>query len=97
MTGVWHFGSPAHPYTVQALTRELTAVAATVPYHEPAWAAPEPQLSAKPAGEPVSAARDEWDFLKPMPRFGDQQMVTVPRETVPQRAAPTGARVVDGR
>jgi hypothetical protein len=29
--GVWHFGSPSHPYTLDLLAKELATVAATVP------------------------------------------------------------------
>jgi hypothetical protein len=68
----WHFGSPAHPYTIQTLTHELSLVSARVPYREPIGEVPPPAEEA-PAprtapGKPA-AMRDEWDFLKPAPRY----------------------------
>jgi hypothetical protein len=62
---VWHFGSPTHPHTLDVLARELTDVAARVPYVErvpgPAQAGP----TTRPVVPQTSAKRDEWDFLLP--------------------------------
>jgi hypothetical protein len=67
-----HFGAPTHPTTVQYLSRELGALAATVPV-EPSGKTPSPLiLSDEPTPRPVrnqiSTSRDEWDFLKPAAR-----------------------------
>jgi hypothetical protein len=65
---VWHFGSPTHPHTLDVLARELTEVAARVPYVErvppPVQAGPTP----RPVPPRTSAKREdrgEWDFLLP--------------------------------
>lgn len=68
---VWHFGSPSHEETLKILSRELAAVAASVPYHEPAIP---PSTQGSDLGptprpvfiQPVSRTRGEWDFLKPV-------------------------------
>ncbi|HXG08438.1 MAG TPA: hypothetical protein VNK04_01485 [Gemmataceae bacterium] len=73
---VWHYGSPTHYYTLDTLARELAAVAATVPVVLP----PEPHLepdpeaapTPRPLTRPPDSPRDEWDFLKPVPRLGDR-------------------------
>ena len=67
VTDVWHFGSPTHQKTVEALSRELALVAASVPAEVPADPEPEPETA--PTPRPVAAQApahgEEWDFLKP--------------------------------
>jgi hypothetical protein len=58
VTDVYHFGSPAHPATVETLTRELAVVASQVPQVE--TAEKRHAGGVKPTG--LSA---EWEFLKP--------------------------------
>jgi hypothetical protein len=77
---VWHFGSPTHPRTLEALTRELTLIAASIPSVVPAPVAPSltPEDEPSPRVMPRAAAQahpDEWDFLKPAEqlRFGTAQ------------------------
>lgn len=73
----WHFGSPSHQYTLEILARDLAAVAASVPVTLP----PEPAMpgdaesapTPRPVPAPTNGPRDEWDFLKPVPRL-DQPM-----------------------
>lgn len=96
VNGVWHFGSPAHPYTVQALTREITAVAATVPYREPSWAAI-PTAGPNVAETQVTSARDEWDFLKPAPRFGGYQSTESAKPAPPSKPTASSSHVADRR
>jgi hypothetical protein len=89
--GVWHFGSPAHPYTIQALTRELALVAANVPYREPSWAVmPTAEPVAQPAGAQSVQAPGEWDFLKPMPRLASLPAGESQQPSAPQAAPPQG-------
>jgi hypothetical protein len=69
VSGGWHFSSPTNPYTINALVRELAVIASRVEVVAPADPAP-PQEDA-PRPRPLSpveptAARDEWDFLKPV-------------------------------
>jgi hypothetical protein len=65
---VWHFGSPTHPHTLEVLGRELTDVAARVPYVERVPASVAAGRTSRPAVPQTSAKggpRDEWDFLLP--------------------------------
>src|SRR5262249_17358630 len=66
---VWHFGSPTHQKTIEALARELALVAASVPVEVPAEPAPAPAPETAPTPRPVTAQAaahgPEWDFLKP--------------------------------
>jgi hypothetical protein len=71
----WHFGSPSHPKTLEALAHELVVVAAHVPVVLPPAPAlpPEPEQAPTPRPvqrQPQKAERDEWDFLKPASRLG---------------------------
>jgi hypothetical protein len=70
---VWHFGSPTHPATVQALAHELAAVAATVPVTAPE---PAPEAETAPMPRPLTAPPPEhgadWDFLKPVNHLGER-------------------------
>jgi hypothetical protein len=86
----WHFGSPAHPYTIQTLTHELALVAARVPFREPPGEMMVPAEETAPApravpGQPT-ALRDEWDFLKPAPRFGDP-IVPADQPSIPKTSS----------
>jgi hypothetical protein len=67
VTDVWHFGSPTHQKTVEALARELALVAASVPVEVPAEPAPAPETAPTPRPVTAQAAAHgrEWDFLKP--------------------------------
>jgi hypothetical protein len=68
---VYHFGSPAHPRTVEILTEELTALAASVPVVDQG-PLPAAVLQEEPTPRSVRAVpqgkQDEWDFLKPVSR-----------------------------
>lgn len=68
LAGTWHFGSPTHPETLEMFAREMTAIAARLPYQEEAapksaYSPPTPRNTARH----TSFKRDgEWDFLKPV-------------------------------
>jgi hypothetical protein len=74
-TGVWHFGSPTHPHTLETLANELAIVVARVPVPELKDPPPLPTDETAPRPRPVQAMkpapRDEWDFLKPVSRLED--------------------------
>jgi hypothetical protein len=61
---VYHFGSPTHPYTIQLLAQELTAVASLAPVIE---MGPEQEPSSPSAAARLNQPHDEWDFLQPAP------------------------------
>ncbi len=67
-TDVWHFGSPAHPRTMQVLTENLSAVASSVPVMEPAEpkALSDEEPTPRSVTTPAAGQRDAWDFLKPV-------------------------------
>lgn len=68
---VFHFGSPSHPYTLDVLAREMAVVASNVPVSLPPLEGPLPPGVTLPSpGPTTSAARGEWDFLKPVSRLG---------------------------
>jgi hypothetical protein len=75
--GRWHFGSPSHPFTLQVLAQDLAEIASSVPIpapvepHMPPWDEPLPRPRKLESRKP--APRDEWDFLKPVSRLGEQQ------------------------
>jgi hypothetical protein len=79
VANVWHFGSPTHPATVQALTQSLAAVAATVPVVVPVQA-PEPETAPTPhpVTQPPPEHGPEWDFLKPVTRLEERPGTTPP-------------------
>jgi hypothetical protein len=87
--GRWHFGSPSHPFTLQVLAQDLAEIASSIPVpaaperQMPLWdeQAPRPRKleSRKPA------PRDEWDFLKPVSRLGEQPAAGEPGEVAVQR------------
>ena len=52
-TDVFHFGSPSHPYLLEALAREMSEVAGHVAVVDDGPPPPPP-------------ATGEWDFLKPV-------------------------------
>lgn len=65
------FGAATHPQTLDVLAEELTQVAARVPVTLPPdprqLPSPEEQApTPRPVVPPAAAARDEWDFLKPV-------------------------------
>jgi hypothetical protein len=68
---VWHFGSPTHARTLDALTQELTRIASSVPIQEPAvlnrsTVPAEPVPTPRSVQPPPTASKpDEWDFLRP--------------------------------
>jgi pimeloyl-ACP methyl ester carboxylesterase len=78
---VWHFGSPAHPRTLELLVDELANVAARVPIVVPAMPPAMPGGEVAPSPRPVEpvtpAKRGEWDFLQPVPQ---DQTLPAPRE-----------------
>lgn len=82
ITDAGHFSTPTHPEALHTLAEELQAVAARVPVVLPPE--PPPLIETAPTPRPVSppaetapmprplpteAQRDEWDFLKPVPRL----------------------------
>lgn len=75
VNGISHYRSPTHHYTLETLARELTAVAATVPVvpaRVPPLSPEEVPPTPRPLNAPQEVERDEWDFLKPVPRLGDR-------------------------
>lgn len=75
VNGVGHYASPTHHYTLETLARELTAVAATVPVPPvklPPLSPEEVPPTPRPLNAPEEEERDEWDFLKSVPRLGDR-------------------------
>ena len=73
LSNAWHFDSPMHVQTREALARELAQVSSTIP-------APQSEAPRMPVvfdGEPtprpmkrsVSYKQDEWDFLHPVSRL----------------------------
>ena len=74
--GRWHFGSPSHPFTLQVLAQDLAEIASSVlvpvpaQREMPAWDEPAPRPRKLESRKP--AARDEWDFLKPVSHLGEQ-------------------------
>jgi hypothetical protein len=70
---VGYLGSPSHPFTLEMLAQELTALASSVPVPVPVPPAIPPEEAA-PTPRPLQAQseqpRDEWDFLKPVSRVG---------------------------
>jgi hypothetical protein len=66
---VHHFGSPTHPYTIEMLARELTAVASLAPVIDlrPAEAVG-PEQAPPSVDARADLPRDDWDFLKTAPR-----------------------------
>src|SRR5205807_8442325 len=71
----WHFDSPTHHYSLETLSQELSALAATVPVIEPMEQQIKP-LEETPTPRPLkkieeTAQRDEWDFLKPVSQLGE--------------------------
>jgi hypothetical protein len=83
---VFHFGSPAHPRTLELLANELAVIAERVPV--PAPPDPPPPLEEAPRPRPLHEkmpraepeGQDEWDFLKlgptpeiPPPRPEDEK------------------------
>jgi hypothetical protein len=84
----WHFDSPTHHYSLETLSQELSALAATVPVIEPVEQQIKP-LEETPTPRPLkkieeTAQRDEWDFLKPVSQLGGL------------RPSPGGSRPVQG-
>lgn len=76
--GRWHFGSPSHPFTVQVLAQDLAEIASSVPIpiehqqQRPPWDETVPKPRKLESRKPEK--RDEWDFLKPVSRLGEQQL-----------------------
>jgi hypothetical protein len=74
--GVWHFGSPTHPKTLELLESELTQVASrvtvveTVEKPNPRDAEPMPRIMPPAARGPA----DEWDFLMPTTNLGKKNV-----------------------
>jgi hypothetical protein len=69
---VFHFGSPTHTHTLEVLTREILHVAASVPVIQQLdqpRAAFDEEPTPRPVNHDASAARDDWDFLKPVSRL----------------------------
>lgn len=89
--GVWHFGSPTHEASIQMLTRELAAVAATVPVTLPPEPAPEPETTPTPRPVPTEAAvKDpEWNFLRPVSRLKEETLDAEPARGSGLRAGDT--------
>jgi hypothetical protein len=74
--GVWHFGSPTHEESVKLLTRELAAVAASVPVTLPPDLAPEPETAPtpRPVTAEAKASDPEWSFLRPVSRLKEETL-----------------------
>jgi hypothetical protein len=95
---VWHFGSPTHPRTLQALTRDLFEIASSVPIVETIQPNQVPGSEEEPTPRAVmpraAAAGSEWDFLKPVSqlRIGPPLGREVGLQQRPADAANVGAR-----
>ncbi|MFL5245021.1 MAG: hypothetical protein ACJ8FY_23210 [Gemmataceae bacterium] len=93
--GVWHFGSPTHPKTLELLESELAQVASRVTVVEisekprPQDAEPTPRVM-PPA---VQGPRDDWDFLKPVSSLSRNRSISTsakPKEPSPLTAFAAG-------
>jgi hypothetical protein len=88
---VHHFGSPTHPRTLEALTREITEVASSVPVVERLDSQPATDSNEEPTPRPANRAspaqHDGWDFLKPVTRLG-----TSPEQNQDNKATPAGGQ-----
>jgi hypothetical protein len=73
--GRWHFGSPTHPFTLQVLAQDLAEIASEVPVPPPPKQQMPPWDETAPTPRRLetrkSAARDEWDFLKPVSHLSE--------------------------
>jgi hypothetical protein len=97
LCGTSHACLPSDVRTLEILTQELLGLACSVPYTPPDDEAMPPALEEAPTPRPVprpqqTAARDEWDFLKPVARLGQSR----PEPAGPQPpAAPADAPARD--
>jgi hypothetical protein len=67
---VWHFGSPTHPRTLEALARNLVEIASSIPIVEPIPSEPKMDPNTEPTPRPVMPRAEDalrgWDFLTPV-------------------------------
>jgi hypothetical protein len=78
VTDVWHFGSPTHPRTLEALGRGMALVAASLPVPEPSPPAEDLGPTPRPMVLQPRKQRGEWDFLQPS--------AEVPVPTIPEKS-----------
>jgi hypothetical protein len=69
LTNVWHFGSPTHPDTLDALARGMSVVADSLPVPETSVRAEEAGPTPRPVVARPRVGRSEWDFLRPIPEL----------------------------
>jgi hypothetical protein len=76
--GVWHFGSPSHPKTLELLESELAQVASRVTVVETVEKPSAHDIEPMPRVMPpaVKGPRDEWDFLKPVTSLGRNETIS---------------------
>jgi hypothetical protein len=83
VTDVWHFGSPTHPRTLEALGRGMAHVADSLPIPE----SPPRSEDLGPTPRPIvvrpRTQRTEWDFLQPVPEV---PVPTSPEKSVESKA-----------
>jgi hypothetical protein len=91
----FHFGSPTHPRTLEAIARALGDVANQVPVPEPAQMAPLPKEEEDTAPKVLMShtvhKRTEWDFLKPVSRL---HMPSIKAKEGEQETPPAPDRIV---
>jgi pimeloyl-ACP methyl ester carboxylesterase len=70
LADTWHFGTPAHPFTLETLAAELLAIASRVPVMILTAPPLPPNVETAPTPRPIrkpfaSRRGDQWDFLRP--------------------------------
>jgi hypothetical protein len=89
LSGTMHFDSPTDPRTLEALSRELAAVAQMVPVSEqlPPVRSREEAPPPRPVKARTSEKRGEWDFLKPVAHLSPwpDEPVAMPANAIPGR------------
>jgi hypothetical protein len=100
LANAWPWTAPSSRITIETLADELAQVAARVPVAVPEEPAPAVPMETAPTPRPVmpqvSEKRDDWDFLKPVNRFGDWPVLTGRRKggaTPPPTKIPDGEKV----
>jgi len=83
VTDVWHFGSPSHPRTLEALGRGMALVAESLPVPQGTTHADDLGPTPRPVVTQPRTRRTEWDFLQPVHQL--------PVPTWPEKAAAPSA------
>ncbi|HEV3444557.1 MAG TPA: hypothetical protein VG099_07940 [Gemmataceae bacterium] len=73
LSNAWHFDSPMHPQTREALARELVQVVSTIPVPKAEETRMPVAVDAEPTPRPIMKPlvnkQGEWDFLRPVSRL----------------------------